>query len=68
MADLGQPVLTNYAEMAGTTMVPGGAYVPHGTWSATAEGVIVVEYDAGRRYERCVADEGRSVFVVGWHR
>ena len=47
MADLGQPTLVNYAEMAATTMVPGGAYVPRGTWSATAEGVIVVEMMPG---------------------
>ena len=47
MADLGQPVLVNYAEMVATTMVPGGAYVPHGTWTATAEGVIVVEMMPG---------------------
>lgn len=47
MTDLGQPVLVNYAEMAGTTMVPGGAYVPHGTWTTTAQGIIVVEMMPG---------------------
>lgn len=47
MTDLGQPTLVNYAEMVGTTMVPGGAYLPHGTWTTTAQGVIVVEMMPG---------------------
>ena len=46
MADLGQPTLVNYAEMVGTTMVPGGAYVPKGTWSGT-DGIAVVEMMPG---------------------
>ena len=48
MTDLGTPVLTNYMSMAGTAMVPGGAYVMHGSWTATASaGIAVVEMMPG---------------------
>ena len=42
MTDLGQPTLVNYMSMAGTTMVPGGAYTMHGTWTAPGLPMIAV--------------------------
>jgi hypothetical protein len=48
MADLGNVSPTNYMAMTATTMVPGGAYVPKGTWTATATaGVAMVEMMPG---------------------
>jgi hypothetical protein len=48
MAEIGQPTLTNYMSMKATTMVPGGAYTPKGTWTATnTAGVAMVEMMPG---------------------
>lgn len=45
--DLGKVSLTNYAAMAGTTMVPGGAYTPKGSWTATGTGFASVQMMPG---------------------
>ena len=48
MADLGKPTVTNYMGMTAQAMVPGGAYVMHGSWTATASaGIAVVEMMPG---------------------
>ena len=52
--------------MAGTTMVPGGAYAPHGTWTATAEGCdCVVEMMPGSDTSDIWLTKGSAVFAVG---
>jgi hypothetical protein len=66
MDEIGQPSLTNYLSMAGTAMVPGGAYVPHGSWAATGTPqTAVVEMMPGSDTSDVWLTKGASYLLWG---